>query len=91
MGTWESTVFKSKLGRQRFEFTFEADGEFDVQGFPIDESEGEPYRRSGTYRILNGKFVSPAINDGRPVAISFEQGRLIFAIDEELQFRLIPR
>jgi hypothetical protein len=84
-------VFESKLGRQRFVFTFEANGEFDVQGFPVDEAEGEPYRRSGAYQIVDGKFVSPAINDGRPVAIRFENGRLIFTIDDELEFRLSPR
>lgn len=87
-GAWVSEVRESKAGAMRFEFRFSADGDFEVDGVPVEGSAAEPYHRSAPFRLEKRTLVSAAINEGQPVQLSFDHDKLILVIDDSLNFRL---
>jgi hypothetical protein len=83
-----SDVRQTAGGPMTFTFTLGTDGRLDVLGTPAARSEAEEFRRSGTYRLDEGRLVSPVINEGRPARLALRDGGLSLTIDETLAFRL---
>jgi hypothetical protein len=73
----------------RFVFRFGKDSTLEVTGIPADtEAGGHEFRRSGPYYLDGPRLVSPALNEGQPVEIALQDGRLILTIDRTLVFKL---
>ena len=87
-GTWVSDVRQTAGGPMTFTFTLGTDGRLDVLGTPAAGSDAEEFRRSGSYRVHEGRLVSPVINEGRPARLALRDGRLSLTLDETLAFRL---
>ena len=60
----------------------------DVIGTPEPPSAGRVYRRSGPYHLKGRQLVTPALNEGKPVEVWLEDGKLALEIDPSLTFRL---
>ena len=73
----------------RFVFRFGQDSSLEVIGTPADAGAGaREFRRSGTYHLDGPWLISPALNEGQPVQIALQDGRLALTIDRTLTFRL---
>jgi len=87
-GDWVSPPTDTRLGRLRFRFQFDDDGQFEVRGNRSDAPNEPSYVRQGHYRLDRGRLISPALNDGRPVTLVTDGEALELRIDERLTFRL---
>ncbi len=73
----------------KFVFRLGPDGRLDVTGIPADAGTGGPeFRRSGPYYLDGCRLISPALNEGQPVELALQDGRLILTIDRTLVFNL---
>lgn len=76
-------------GPMQFVFRIGTEGILDITGTPAGSNpSGQVYRRSGPYRLVGGRLVSPAIHEGRPVEVRPKDGELILIVDKTLWFRL---
>ncbi len=71
-----------------FSFHIGDDGRMDVIGTPEPPSAGRVYRRSGPYSLKGRQLITPALNEGEPVEVWFQDGKLALEIDPSLTFRL---
>ena len=70
----------------KFAFRF-GDSLLEITGTPASIL-GKDYRRSGTYRLEGDLLFSPTLNNGQPVHLTLQEGRLALTIDETLAFWL---
>jgi hypothetical protein len=89
LGNWTSEMRETKHGPMTFNFRFRNDGTIEVTGTPVYAAGGELFQRSGTYQMDGHQLVSPALNEGQPVRIWLQNGKLDLQIDESLEFRLV--
>ena len=89
LGNWTSEMRETKLGPMTFNFRFGNDGTMEVTGTPKYAADKELFQRSGTYQMDGHQLVTPALNEGHPVRLWLENGKLALQIDEALEFRLV--
>jgi hypothetical protein len=87
LGTWVSGVRESPEGAMTFVFRIDAD-RIEMTGTPVEGSSAEVFRRSGPYRLEGEHLITPALNDGRPIAVAVRGAHLAVTIDDGLSFRL---
>jgi len=88
VGTWLSEVRQTDGGLMTFSFHIGDDGRMEVTGSPVPPSTGKIYRRSGPYHLEGRQLVTPALNEGKPVEVWLQDGKLALEIDPSLTFRL---
>jgi hypothetical protein len=71
-----------------FVFALADDGRLEIDGLPADPATVKPYHRRGLYRLKNGRLSSPVINQGQPISVLVQNGRLTLTIDDTLTLHL---
>ena len=81
IGKWQSGQRESEWGTFTIKVTFSDNQEFKVESF-FGESE-EPIVVEGTYKVVESTLIANSWNDGKPIAVSTEDNKLILEIASE--------
>ena len=81
IGKWQSGQRESEWGTFTMKITFNGNHEFKVESF-FGESQ-EPIIIEGTYKVVESTLIATSWNNGKPIAVSTENNKLILEIASE--------